>query len=80
MYLSLPELEAILVAAREKEHRQNRFTAALKGIDLDKGRVDDAKEKFDEVQRRVEARLTGANEKQLEFDVFNIDVETDELE
>lgn len=32
----MPELLAVLVANREKQHEQNKFLAALKGIDLDK--------------------------------------------
>lgn len=32
----MPELMAILVASREKQHENYKFFAALKGIDLDK--------------------------------------------
>lgn len=73
--LSLPELEVILTAARKKEERNQEFLAAIQGIDLHSNEKNDAKERFDEVQRRVEAKLTGANEKQLEFDVFGLDIE-----
>lgn len=73
--LSLPELEVILTASRKKEERHHEFLAAIQGIDLHANDNNDAKERFDEVQRRVEAKLTGANEKQLEFDVFGLDIE-----
>lgn len=76
--ISLPELEAILVAGNKKEQRHNEFMAALKGIDLNKNKQTDAKERFDEVQRRVEAKLTGADERQLELDIFGTDIEIDE--
>lgn len=33
--LSMPELTAILSAKREQEHNQNKFNAAIQGIDLD---------------------------------------------
>lgn len=31
----MPELTATLSASREKEYQQNKFTAAMQGIDLD---------------------------------------------
>lgn len=75
--LSLPEIRAILDASREREHRQNRFLASLQGIDLDDG-ADSAKEKFEEVQRRANAKLTGRSETEQEFDVFGLEIETEE--
>lgn len=76
--LSLPELEAILRASREREHRQNKFMAALKGIDLDKGSQEEAGEAFDRVQRRVNARLYGATEEQIEHLELGFDFEVEE--
>ena len=76
--ITLPELEGILAAGRDKERREQRFMAALKGIDLDEEDKQDAQEKFDEVQRRVQAQLTGANPQQLELDVFGLDIEIEE--
>lgn len=76
--LSLPELKAILSASREQEHRRNKFMAALKGINLDEGAAKDAKEKFDEVQRRAQSRLTGIDTEQLEMDEFGLDIEIEE--
>lgn len=68
--LSLPELEALLEAIRQKESREQRFAAALKGIDLD---ADEEKSKFDEVQERVNARLRGESTE--EFPGFMIKTE-----
>ena len=77
--LSLPELQAILEASREKEHRQNKFMAALKGIDLDENDAEDSKKRFDEVQRRAETRLYGEkNVTASEYDFFGLDIETEE--
>lgn len=73
--LSLPELQAILNASREKEHRHNKFLAALHGVDIDKGRQEDAEAAFDRVQRRVAAKLSGASEEQLEHMDFGIEFE-----
>lgn len=76
--LSLPELQAILGASREKEYRHQKFMAALKGIDLEANQNEDAKARFDEVQRRVEAQLTGVDKRQLDLDVFAFDFEVEE--
>lgn len=76
--LNLEELKAIIGASREREHRQNKFAAALKGIDLDEGEKEAIKERFDAVQRRVRAKLTGANEKALELDEIAFDFEEEE--
>lgn len=70
--LSLEELEAVLKAGREKEYRLMKFQAGLKGIDLDG--ATDHKERFDAVQRRVEAKLSGKSEEELEFAELGIDI------
>lgn len=75
--LSLSELELIVKSARDKEHRRNKFMAAIQGIDIDKGNADDAKERFEAVKRRVAARQTGKSETALELDEFGIDIETE---
>lgn len=61
-HVTLQELNGILKAYHEQENRHNRFTAALKGINLDEGNTD-AKERFDAVQRRVEEKLGKRTEK-----------------
>lgn len=75
--LNLEELEAIVLAARDREDRNNRFMAAIQGIDLDAG-TKDTQSKFEEVQRRVEAKLTGKSEQSLELDMFGLDIEIEE--
>ena len=54
----MPELTAILEASRDKERREQKFLAALQGVDLD----DDSEEKdsvkaFEEVKDRVINRI-----------------------
>ena len=73
--LNLNELEAILNAAHEQEHRHNKFTAALKGINLDEAQVEENKNRFEEIKRRVEARRSGKSEDELAFNALGIDVE-----
>lgn len=60
--ISLPELQALLRAVRDKERRQQKFAAALKGIDLDE---DPQNDKFEEVKQRVNKRLRGENPDEL---------------
>lgn len=76
--LSIDELKAIVKASREKEHRANKFAAALKGINIDEGSQNTAKEKFEEVQRRVQAKLYGKSEAALEMDELGLDIEIEE--
>lgn len=70
--LSLDELEAILEAAHEREHRQNKFYAALQGVDLDKGKNDN-KERFEAIKRRVEARQNNISEETVELNALGMD-------
>lgn len=70
--LCLEELEAVLKAGREKEHRLMKFYALFKGVDLDEAQ--DTKQRFDAVQRRAEMRLTGKTEEELEFAELGIDI------
>lgn len=53
--LSLDELMATLDAAREREHRQNKFMAALKGIDIDEGSKEESMKRVVEEMQRLEA-------------------------
>lgn len=75
--LSLPELQAVLDASREREYRANKFAAALKGVDLDNN-GENAKDKFEEVQRRVEAKLAGKSQESTELDELAFDFEVEE--
>lgn len=74
--LCLAEVEAILTVAREKEHRQQVFAAALKGIDLDENNSA-GEEHFEIVKARAEARLAGTDAESAEFEFFGLDLETE---
>lgn len=53
--ITLSELEQIVLALRKKEHRQNKFAAALKNIDIgDYG--DSSNETVEEVMHRAQVR------------------------
>lgn len=70
--ICLEELELIIKAARDREHRHNKFMAALKGINLDEN--NDAKERFDAVKRRAEAKRQGKSVESLEFAELGLDI------
>lgn len=75
--INLDELQALLNAEHEREHRRNKFTAALKGINLDDAEVESNRQKFEEVKRRVESRTSGKSEVELEWNSFGLDIETE---
>jgi hypothetical protein len=70
--LSMDELIAILDASREREQRQNRFAAALKGVKLEE---DSAEERFNQVRIRAEARRRKLPEDQVVFEKIGIKLE-----
>lgn len=76
--LNLPELEQIVKKSRDANYEQRKFAAALKGINLDDAATEAAQERFDAVQRRVQARLSGRSEVELEMDELGIDIEVEE--
>ena len=74
--LSLPELNAILNAAREQEHARRKFTAALKGVDLDENSSGESpEERFERVKRQAEALASGKSETEVEFHDLGFGVE-----
>lgn len=76
--LNLNELEAVVTAAHKKERRHHEFMAALQGIDINKPENDETKQRFDEVQRRANAKLTGKSENVLEYDELGLDIEVED--
>lgn len=78
MYISLPELEALLKEAREKEQRNQRFLAAIQGIDLDAHSKESAEDKLEAAKRRVAAMQSGKPKEEFEFDELDIGYEVEE--
>jgi hypothetical protein len=78
MYISLPELEAILKEARDKERRHHRFLAAIQGIDLDSNQMDDGEDRVEAAKRRIAARQAGKSEVEADYDVLDMDYEIEE--
>ena len=74
--LSLTELDAILDAARKREHNRNKFAAALKGVDLDEGN-ESAEDRFNDIEKRAHAKAAGMSPEAYEFSDLGIGVETE---
>lgn len=68
--LTLDELQAIITASREKEERQQKFAAALQGVDLDKNKGDEV---VDAVKRRANAKIKGISEEEEKWSSLGID-------
>lgn len=49
----MPELTALLGAKREIDHRQNKFLAAIQGIDLDKNSGSGGQKEWEDLKSRV---------------------------
>ena len=76
--LSLPELEAMLHAYREREYRQHQFDAAIAGIDLESGAADEARMRQEIIEARAQARIRGENPEGAEWSVYGIAYEVEE--
>lgn len=63
--VNLDELNLIIKAMYEREKRQQRFAAALKGIKLDEESDTDVKNRFERAQFRAQARLDGMSEEEI---------------
>lgn len=73
--ITLEELYLLVDAMYRKEHRQNKFAAALKGVDLDEGQES---EDFERIKLKAQADLAGRNEEEFVFDMIGIEIDTDD--
>jgi hypothetical protein len=76
--ITLEELELILDAHREQVHANQKFFAALKGIDLDAPSQDEVNDRMERVRNRAAARLKGANPEHADLESMGIDIEIEE--
>lgn len=73
--LTLDELRVTLEAKREHEYKQQKFAAALKGVNLDEHTGKDEETLTgDDIKRRVEEKLKGPNAEALEWQEIGIKV------
>lgn len=71
----------IVEAAQKKEHRERKFLAGLKGINLDDDSdepVMTAEEKVEEMKRKAEGRAKGLSDDEIEFGDIGLDIEVEE--
>lgn len=71
--MSLQELNQVLDSSRKVRKEQNKFLAAIQGIDLDKD--DKNNGAFEEVKRRVQAKLSGMSEEEIDLAEVGIKIE-----
>ena len=74
--ITLDEMEAIISTIRDKQERDQKFLAAIQGINLDES--GEASSEFEDVERRVRARLAGKSEEEVGFEEFGIAIITEE--
>lgn len=74
--LCLAELEAVLHAKREEQFNQNKFLAALKGVNLDENAAENRVEK---IKQRLAAKQAGVPEEVFELNsMFGFESEDEE--
>ena len=65
--ISMPELTTIIKAGRDKDHRNQKFLAALQGVDLENEQKD-AVEAFEAVKARVMSKGKAGDPEALEVE------------
>lgn len=73
--LTLEELYLLVDARHRAEHRNNRFMAAIQGVDIDENKSD---EDFERIQRKASADLAGKSEDEFVFDMIGIEIDADD--
>jgi len=73
--ISLNELYAVIGALREREYRQNKFSAALTGVNLDEETGKTAESAFSVAEERANEILTGMNSEERTMSELGFGVE-----
>jgi hypothetical protein len=77
--LNLDELRLIIEAMREKELRNMKFFASLKGIDLDSHQAKSAEDQVQRIKDKVAAQQRGVSPEKFELEnYFGTDYEVEE--
>lgn len=74
--LTLEELQLLIESKQEAEHREHKFLAAMKGVDLDE-HISKENDVFDKVKIKAAADLAGKSEDEFVFNMIGIDVVTE---
>lgn len=75
--LSLAEINQILDSYRKMKREEQKFLAAMQGIDLDKNSSGNSSD-FETVKKRAQARITGVDEES--FDLAQAGIKIEEWE
>ena len=73
--ICLTELYAIIGALREREYRQNKFSAAINGINLDEETGNTAEGAFAAAEEKAKEILTGMNSEERTMSELGFGVE-----
>jgi hypothetical protein len=76
--ISLNELYAVIGALREREYRQNKFSAAIKGINLDEETGNTAQGAFAAAEEKANEILTGMNSEERTLSELGFGVEVED--
>jgi len=68
--ISVIELSQILNAKHEQENKEQRFLAAINGIDLGEATQDGEAPSFEDIKARAESKIKGENEVDKEMREF----------
>jgi hypothetical protein len=61
----MPELTSILSAKRESDYQNNKFLAALQGVDIEENNKDEAMSSFEDIKARVFSGGSAKNSKDI---------------
>jgi hypothetical protein len=76
--ICIEELELIVSASRDREMREFRFAASLKGIDIDaQSGGPTAADRVEEMKRKAEATRNGMTEEEFDLDELGLDLESE---
>lgn len=73
--LTLEELYLLLEVTGDMKYQDQKFLAALQGVDLEEGKKDNA---FEKVKQRAAAELKGRTEEEFVLDTIGIEIEEDD--
>lgn len=76
--LCIEELEAIVAAMREREHRQFKMMAAVQGINIDEDESSEDRLTVDDIKSRLAARQSGKSDEQWEIEELGLEMEIEE--
>lgn len=75
--MNVDELNKTLEAMQDRDWEDKKFTAALKGVNLDKIRRQE-ESRFEQIKRQALAQASGMTEEQVEYNDLGFGVEVED--